>query len=168
MDQKDLTEILAVSASTVTRILDGSSLTMTLITFDRLRRLEALFDIPAGLLVRQLASTGERGATEEAIRGDASLPDDVKDAMVAILDHFAGTDASVTDLGTRRTPAESEKLAAAATGDTSVSKKQKEQLDKRVADRKGTDEPPKSPKRKAAPKDKRKPPKRKGKGDPTT
>lgn len=132
MLQWQLAERIGIGSSVLSKMLSGSSLTRTREAFRRLRDIEDVFDLERGTLLRLLEYVGEQGATQEAILHDGSLPLEVKEALVVVVDHFSGAGATVTDIESRR----DRRQPAAETGEPpAVSDERHQQLAEHVAER---------------------------------
>jgi transcriptional regulator with XRE-family HTH domain len=105
LTQRQLAEAIGLDESVLSKMLSGRSLKRTQETFRRLADIEKAFKMSRGTLLRQLEYIGDQGETKEAILHDGSLPVDVKDALVAVVDHFA------------RAPSRGAVRAAAETGE---------------------------------------------------
>ena len=121
MGQGELDRRINMKKSTLNEMLNGKSLGKTKETLQRLSDIETVVKLPPGRLVRILAAVGDKGATIEAILHDGSLPGDVKDAMVVLIEHYGrgeeAADAPVTELDVRRRGSPSAVRPAAESGE---------------------------------------------------
>lgn len=121
MRQKTLARHIGMSESAFSEMLNDKSLGKTKETLRRMRDIETEVNLPPGRLVRFLAAVDDKGATIEAILRDGSLPGEVKDAMVILVEHYAGEAeaevAPVTALDARPGASPSTVRAAAESGE---------------------------------------------------